>query len=52
MHGSIPPPLPVAADTFVYHAYKLWNLSIELRRAKSKHAAKRVAKAMANLAPL
>ncbi len=52
MHGSIPPPLPVAADTFACHAYKLWNLNTELRRAKSKHAAKRMAKAIANMVPL
>ena len=47
----VPFPHLFQLQRFVYCAYKLWNLSTELRRAKSKHAAKR-AKAVANLAPL
>lgn len=50
--GLLHPPLPLAADTFVYNAYRLWNGAPSLRKATTLAAARRVAKDIASNAPL
>ena len=46
------PPLPIAADTFVYSAYLIWNNCPALREAKTLSAAKKAARSAASAAPL
>ena len=49
--GIIPSPLQ-GANTFVVHATKVWNASLALRTAPTKHTAMAVAKVLAKSAPL
>ena len=49
--GLLPPPI-CDKDTLVWFAYRVWNVSEELRAAKSLVAAKRVATKLAATAPL
>ncbi len=51
-NGLISPPLRIAADTFVYAAYRIWNSSRELRAAKTLGEARRAAINMSAGAPL
>jgi hypothetical protein len=50
--GIIPCPLPQMANTFADHAIRLWNKHPSLRQAGTRHAAKKVAKAISKLAPI
>jgi hypothetical protein len=50
--GIIPRPLPQMANTFADHAIRLWNKHPSLRQAGTRHAAKKVAKAISKSAPI
>ena len=51
--GSLPPPpLRVRADTFAWHAVKLYNDNVPLRSAQTYAAAHRVAESVSSAAPI
>jgi hypothetical protein len=50
--GIVSRPLPWMANTFADHAISLWNKHPALRQAGTRHAAKKVAKAICKSAPI
>ena len=50
--GSLPPPLRVRADTFAWHAVKLYNDNVLLRSAQSYASAQRIAESASSAAPI
>ena len=51
-YGSLPPPLRVRADTFVWYAVKMYNDNAPLRSARSYAAVQRIAETISSAAPL
>ncbi len=50
--GSLPPPLRVRADTFAWHAVKLYNDNVPLRSAQSYASAQCIAESVSSAAPI
>ena len=50
--GLLPPPTKFPTNTFIWWTHKVWNSCPELRTAKSRNKAKRIAKTFSAQTPL